>query len=238
MPLLLDNEAGIDYLGNMIESNWMNTNQNLYGSLHNLGHTLIAFASHPVESVIIPAMLKNPKLLSHGVMLESSNAMRDPVFYRWHTFIQQLFERHKARLPPYRVDQHLAFDGISVLLVQLQIDGDAPAPVNTLQTFWQRRTVQMSAELLYGHSDLVHVQIKHLQHEPFSYHIEVENAGKAIRRGTCRIFLAPTVDEVGVALPFNIQRTMMLVMDRFPVDCTFAFGRVIPPILMTVFGFP
>ena len=34
-------------------------------------------------------------------MGDSATAMRDPVFYRWHATIDDLFQKHKQTLTPY-----------------------------------------------------------------------------------------------------------------------------------------
>ena len=36
-----------------------------------------------------------------GVMGDSVTAMRDPIFYRWHKFVDSLFQQFKATLQPY-----------------------------------------------------------------------------------------------------------------------------------------
>lgn len=38
-------------------------------------------------------------------MGDSATAMRDPAFYRWHAYINYMFEQYKHRLPPYTVQQ-------------------------------------------------------------------------------------------------------------------------------------
>lgn len=43
----LDNERGIDILGNMMESSILSPNQQLYGDLHNMGHFLISYQHDP-----------------------------------------------------------------------------------------------------------------------------------------------------------------------------------------------
>jgi Hemocyanin, copper containing domain len=40
-----------------------------------------------------------------GVMGDSVTAMRDPIFYRWHKFIDSLFQQFKATLSPYTTQQ-------------------------------------------------------------------------------------------------------------------------------------
>lgn len=38
-------------------------------------------------------------------MGESSTAMRDPIFYRWHAFVNGMFEEYKHTLPPYTLQE-------------------------------------------------------------------------------------------------------------------------------------
>ena len=40
-----------------------------------------------------------------GVMSDSATAMRDPVFYRWHKFIDWIFQQYKATQPVYTLNQ-------------------------------------------------------------------------------------------------------------------------------------
>lgn len=39
------------------------------------------------------------------MMGDSATAMRDPLFYRWHAFINDIFMEHKNLLPPYKPEQ-------------------------------------------------------------------------------------------------------------------------------------
>jgi hypothetical protein len=39
------------------------------------------------------------------VMGDPATAMRDPVFYRWHAFIDDVFQEHKNTLPRYNTQQ-------------------------------------------------------------------------------------------------------------------------------------
>lgn len=88
----LDERTGIDLLGNIMESSSLSINRDLYGDLHNLGHVFISYCHDP----------DHRHLESFGVMGDSSTAMRDPVFYRWHAYIDDLFQEHKQRLPAVR----------------------------------------------------------------------------------------------------------------------------------------
>lgn len=39
--------------------------------------------------------------------------------------------------------------------------------------------------------------------------------------GTVRIFMAPTLDEAGQALPFEDQRRLMIELDKFTQNCEY-----------------
>lgn len=36
-----------------------------------------------------------------SVMGDPATAMRDPIFYRWHAYVDYVFQQHKETLPPY-----------------------------------------------------------------------------------------------------------------------------------------
>lgn len=40
-----------------------------------------------------------------GVIGDPATAMRDPIFYRWHSFIDEIFQEHKKTLPRYTENQ-------------------------------------------------------------------------------------------------------------------------------------
>jgi hypothetical protein len=91
----LDEARGIDILGNMIEASILTPNTQLYGDMHNFGHVAIALCHDPDQR----------HLETFGVMGDSATAMRDPVFYRWHAFVNDIFIRHKNSLPRYTLPQ-------------------------------------------------------------------------------------------------------------------------------------
>lgn len=55
-------------------------------------------------------------------MSETSTAMRDPVFYRWHKYIDDVFQEYKLMQPPYTLQQvrmHAAYTEIGIVVVLL-----------------------------------------------------------------------------------------------------------------------
>ncbi|XP_058457157.1 phenoloxidase 2-like [Malaya genurostris] len=199
----LDEEKGIDILGNIVESSILSPNRQLYGDMHNAGHVFLSYTHDP----------DHRHLESFGVMGDVATAMRDPVFYRWHSFIDDMFQEHKIKLTPYTKRQ-LEFEGISITGITVQSEG---APANTLHTFWQQSDVDLSRGMDFVPRGNVFARFTHLQHAPFIYNMQIENDSDAQRMGFVRIFMAPRNDERGQPMPFRDQRLFMVEMDKFLV---------------------
>ncbi|XP_065201970.1 phenoloxidase 1-like [Planococcus citri] len=197
-------ETGIDILGNMIESNILSVNRTEYGNLHNQGHNLISYSHDP----------DGQYLELFGVMGESSTAMRDPIFYRWHAFVNGMFEEYKHTLPPY-TPQELNFENIKITGVQIKATG---LPDNEIGTFWQQADIDLSRGLDFAEQrGSVFARVTHLQHTPFTYTINVNNGGSA-RVGTVRIFYAPKFDERNLGFIFRDQKSLFVELDRFTTN--------------------
>nr|BAA08272.1 pro-phenol oxidase A1 [Drosophila melanogaster] len=204
----LDEVRGIDILGNMIEASpVLSINYNFYGNLHNEGHNIISFAHDPDYR----------HLEDFGVMGDVTTAMRDPIFYRWHGFIDTVFNKFKTRLNPYNAGE-LNFDGITVDYIEAKI-GKSNTKANTLLTYWQKSSADLAAGLDFGPTTdrNIFASFTHLQNAPFTYTFNVTNNG-ARRTGTCRIFICPKVDERNQALNLEEQRLLAIEMDKFTVD--------------------
>lgn len=72
---------------------------------------------------------------------ESATAIRDPAFYRWHAFIDEMFQVHKEKLPPY-TEREVGYPSIVVSSIEVKTDGDVPS--NTFKTFWQQSDIDLS----------------------------------------------------------------------------------------------
>ncbi|CAK1590052.1 unnamed protein product [Parnassius mnemosyne] len=198
MPL--DEETGIDVLGNIMESSIISRNRPYYGDMHNMGHVFISYSHDP----------DHRNLEQFGVMGDSATAMRDPVFYRWHAYIDDIFQLHKNKLPAYD-NNSLGFPGIRV--ASIAVEGKAGR--NTFATHWEQSTVELSRGLDFTPRGSVLARFTHLQHEEFNYVIQVNNTTGRNTMGTVRIFMAPTVDENGTPLSFDEQRKLMIELDKF-----------------------
>ncbi|CAH1396533.1 unnamed protein product [Nezara viridula] len=200
----LSETRGIDILGNILESSILSINTNLYGDIHNLGHVAIALCHDP----------DGRNLETFSIMGDPATAMRDPIFYRWHAFVDDIFQEHKNTLPRY-TQQQLEYPGVKITSIEVQTDGQAPK--NRLQTFWQQSDVDLSRGMDFTPRGNVFARFTHLQHRPFTYKIQVENNGGP-KMGTCRIFMAPKFDERGLPMLFRDQKLLFVELDKFTVN--------------------
>nr|ABW06580.1 prophenoloxidase subunit 2 [Bombyx mandarina] len=192
----------IDTLGNMLESSALSPNRELYGSIHNNGHSFTAYMHDP----------EHRYLEQFGVIADEATTMRDPFFYRWHAYIDDVFQKHKesAYVRPYTRSE-LENPGVQVRSVSVETPGGQP---NTLNTFWMLSDVNLSRGLDFSDNGPVYARFTHLNYRHFSYRINVNNAGSS-RRTTVRIFITPKFDERNVPWIFSDQRKMCIEMDRF-----------------------
>ncbi|XP_046607726.1 phenoloxidase 1-like [Neodiprion virginianus] len=199
----LTESEGINILGNIVEASILSPNRNFYGDMHNMGHLAIAYCHDPDYRY----------LECIGVMGDSSTAMRDPVFYRWHAFVDDIFQEHKNTLPPYTTQQ-IDYQGVQITDVQVVTPNQ---PTNVFSTFWQQSDLDLSRGLDFTPRGLVLSRFTHLNHAPFNYRITVINQSSA-RMGTVRIFMAPDKDERGLPFTFREQRLLMIELDKFTVN--------------------
>ncbi|XP_030746158.1 phenoloxidase 1-like isoform X2 [Sitophilus oryzae] len=198
----LNENEGIDILGNMVEASILSPNGEFYGNLHNMGHVFLSFIHDP----------DHRHLESFGVIGDSATAMRDPIFYRWHSYIDDLFQKFKSALPKYTVNQ-LNYPGVTVEGIEVGVQG---GKTNNLQTFWQQSDVDLSRGMDFQPRGAVFVRFTHLQHRSFTYKIDVQS--DLAREGTCRIFLAPKFDERNDEWLFTDQKHMFIELDKFKVN--------------------
>lgn len=170
-----------------------------------MGHNIIALIHDPLGK-----HLEDP-----SVMGSLQTAMRDPLFYRWHDFINDLFQKLKLQFPKYtRKDLEAKFVEVSKIEVQMVIE---PAPPNHLITYWQKSDVDLGSGLDFGPGN-VQVSFTHLQHVNFNYKILVNNNDLDYVLGTCRIFCCPALP---ISESFDDQRSLMIEFDKFSVNCKF-----------------
>lgn len=101
-----------------------------------------------------------------GVMSDTTTALRDPIFYRWHKMCDDLGVKLKNRLPKY-TDNDLKFDGINIKSLDF-VDSSGNG-LTELITFWQRSIINLQNGLDF-HADVPSlVAFTHLNYKPFEY---------------------------------------------------------------------
>ncbi|XP_017796958.1 PREDICTED: phenoloxidase 2-like, partial [Habropoda laboriosa] len=199
----LTEKSGIDVLGNIVEASILSPNMNVYGDLHNFGHVAISYVHDPDHRY----------LESFSIMGDTATDMRDPIFYRWHAFIDDIFQEHKNTLPQYTVQQ-LDFSGVEIRDVRLTTNQQR----NILNTFWTKSDVDLSRGLDFTPRGAVLARFTHLNYAEFTYTIIVNNRNATRKRGTVRIYIAPKQDERGLPFTFRSQKNLMIEMDKFTVN--------------------
>lgn len=123
-----------------------------------------------------------------------------------------MFQTYKYTLPSYSKVQ-LTFPSVSVKNVEVNAGNS-----NIITTFWKTNYLEMSEGINFGKKVSVKCQYQHIDHEPFSYAIAVENSNFAGKQATVRIFMAAKHDELGNPIPLDEQRRLMIELDKFKVD--------------------
>ncbi|KAJ3109863.1 Polyphenol oxidase 1 [Phlyctochytrium planicorne] len=81
-----------DKLGATLENDVGGADPAYYGNLHNMGHVIISYLGDPKR-------WQDPNVVP-GLMYTTRTAVRDPVFWRWHGLIDELFATWQNTLPP------------------------------------------------------------------------------------------------------------------------------------------
>lgn len=101
-----------------------------------------------------------------GVMVDTTTACHDPVFYRWHKMIDNIFTQLKSKMPAYQ-PKDLAFEGIRI--VSLDFLDDSNKVTQQLITFWQQTIVDLQNGLDFHRNQPCLVQFIHLNRKEFTY---------------------------------------------------------------------
>eukprot|EP00116_Pleurobrachia_bachei_P003268 sb/3463530/ len=191
--------VSMDHLGNTVEANMGSANKKIYGNLHNQGHNIIASMNDPEGEYGI----------EKGPMISTATAPKDPVFYRWHKFIDAIFETFRYNQVPYEVED-LEMAGISLESVSLNCHGNKVGGDNALITFMKE---QHYVTYPGNPEQPVTVTKEILDHVPFRYTIKVRNTGAEPALLVFRIFLASCVGLEGGSL--EEVRNTFVEMDKF-----------------------
>ena len=189
----------MDILGCTVEAGNCSVNYQLHGSIHNFGHIVLALVNDPDES----------KDINYGPMIHTQTAARDPVFFRWHKFINSIFESYRLKLSPHTKDT-LTMDGIELLEVNVTTDNmpkgkrKVPSYRNQLQTKMKIASYYVGIE---NKRKVVHKEV--MDYYRFTYHFKL----RCLKNATAvfRVFLAPVKQLDNI----NLRRNDFVVLDTF-----------------------
>ena len=175
-------DRGIDRFGDILER-----------SLHNRGHIEISRLSGRTG----------------GVMGSTVSSMRDPIFYRWHGYIQRKFRDYKdivAMSNPY-TDMELSFPGVKVVSINVVPErGD----LDIFYTYRDMSFVRLNSLDQNGPGDRVTVQYMRMNHIPFRWNIVIQSELSEPTPAIVRIFMMPTKE--------GVQNRATIHMDHFFVE--------------------
>ncbi|XP_033106998.1 hemocyanin AA6 chain-like [Anneissia japonica] len=200
----------INNLGQAIEASIQSPNPQLYGliGLHSWGHVLLSFLTDP----------DGRYNMEPGPMFDTRTSNRDPIFYRWHKFIDDMFVAHKATLQPY-TRSDIAWDDVRISDLKITTTRGTDDE-NTLYTYMEEEVVDISNDMFFEFDTSgppVQVRNHHLNHEPFQYKLTVRRVLGSAAKATVRVFMAPRYDEIGQLFTFHDQRRLFFEMDKFDI---------------------
>jgi len=197
-PIDILNDLGIDKIGDIIESSEYSPNPVYYGALHNTAHIVLGRQGDPVGK------FKQPP----GVMEHFETATRDPSFFRLHKYMNNIFKEFKDRLPPYTFEE-LNFEGVTIESVSIE---------GSLETYFEdfefslTNAVDDTAEI----PDVdISAVVKRLNHKPFSFVLNINNARAEEVDASGRLYLCPRRDNNNVPFHPNVGRWGCIEMDKF-----------------------
>lgn len=97
----------------------------------NSNNFLYEFSNCNARSSLLQVFMKLPSFC---------NLIPFSIFTRWHAYIDDIFQAHKAQLPPYTAQQ-LTYPGITVSDVLIQAEGGRP---NIINTHWQQSDLNLA----------------------------------------------------------------------------------------------
>jgi len=193
-------------LGNTILANEGSINKTLYGNVHNHGHLIIANANDP-------SGMYN---MAPGPMHEDQTSPRDPVFYRWHKFIDQLFEEHRFTMDPHKA-KDLQFSGVELENLNVKLEPEdyhkkkVDKPLDTKNHFYTyREGKKYDVYNTNKDQEAIKVKTQSMDHIPYSFNMKAKNKNRGDVMVCFRVFLVPETDE-----PLDDWRNMFVELDKF-----------------------
>ncbi|XP_063607334.1 phenoloxidase 3-like [Penaeus indicus] len=152
-------KRGIEILSEALEADAkLSVNFPYYGDLHNRGHDILAFSHDP----------DNAHKEEMGVVGDLGTSLRDPVFFRLHKLVDDLFQEYKEAQQPY-TESELFLPGVRIEQAGVVRGNEA----DVLLTGWNKREFEASRGLDFNGKSVI-LRLTHLDHKPFEYHMQVD----------------------------------------------------------------
>ena len=133
-----------------------------------------------------------------GLMTASEASGRDPIFYRWHTHVEDLLQNFRdTKLAVYEQSDFLLSDGVEVVNIETvmkkRTTGTERALINILTTHMEVSDV-VHHNRVTGSASISYNRLNHL---PFMYKIDINNPQQSTKKVIVRIWLGylPNNDE-------------------------------------------
>lgn len=198
-----------DNLGDTTEASSLSVNRATCGNVHNDGHIHLMYFDNTQP---------------FGVMADTSTAVRDPVFFRWHKQVDNVFHAHQETLAPndfskapnvrIRANDIFVLDAATSSGDAISALGGAEWDSDPIAAGVSGFTDTLYTEMLARDIDVedpdgnpVQVPIDYISHDDFQYALRVESLDDAPQSVAVRIFLAP--EEAVEA------REMWIELDKF-----------------------
>merc|ERR1712002_1146952 len=194
----INDEHGIDHLGDIIESSLYSPNPQYYGALHNHAHILLGRQSDPKGKFDLP-----PSVMEHF-----ETATRDPAFFRLHKYMDNLFKDHKDILPPYTAEE-IGFSGVHLQEVEVQ---------GALETYFEdfEFDLRMAVDSSKNVEPVdVRAHVPRLNHRDFAYKFNIQNDNAADTHAVVRVYLCPKANNQGIEFTMDEGRWHCIEMDKF-----------------------
>nr|XP_029723400.1 hexamerin-1.1-like [Aedes albopictus] len=210
--------SGVEYLGNLIQSNGDSVNTRFYGYLEILAKYFLGGSfklQHEYRA--IPSVLE-----------KFETSMRDPMFYQFYKRIVEFYYRFLNLLPSY-TEKELDFPGVKIETVEMdklvtyfdKFDADITNAVDV--EVFDETTMKASAMKKFGKNAhyqgedfVIYARMPRLNHLPFTFELNVvsETAQKAV----VFVYLGPKYDQYGNIYGVDANRENFFELDHFLVD--------------------
>ncbi|CAL4058601.1 unnamed protein product, partial [Meganyctiphanes norvegica] len=198
-------QRGIDILGDTFEADeHLSVNPAFYGSLHNTGHDMIAFIHDP----------QGHHKEELGVIGDTSTACRDPAFWRWHKFVDDVFQEYKMQQEPYEDNE--PFNGPQKMRIKMKnLGGQRLIIQETTSEYYRSEVYRAGLEFPK--------MAKELRLSSYTSHVLTYKIWKVTNNQTdpvdvtVRVYMAPKRNEANNPMTFMDQRLLWAEMDKFKI---------------------